>query len=332
MKLLHSILLSLLFSSLCLSQNIRSATAHADLNQTLQTLWEESKSYINKGEVANYIPELSKADKNKIGVALMDAQGNIHAAGDTKTRFTMQSISKVIALFIAVQERGETYVFERVGYFGTNAPFNSFAELDTHGAPLNPMMNAGAIVTTSLIEGEKDEAFQKILRLIRYITLNDSIDYNRAVYFSEKETGHRNRGMFHLLKNAGLIEAENEESLNNYFRQCAIEVTAEDLAKIGWFFAHDCIRYDGDSTYHNPSMSQLINAIMLTAGMYDYSGEYARRVGIPSKSGVGGGIMGAAPGKYGIGTFNPALDQHGNSAPGVFLFEELSKKLGLSVF
>lgn len=303
-----------------------------NINQLLVTVLEESKAYIVKGKVANYIPELSKANKNLVGVAFMNDKGKLYTQGDTKSKFTIQSISKIIALMIAVEERGEFYVFERMGYFGTNAPFNSFEELQSEKKPLNPMMNAGAIVATALIEGKGDEPYQKILKMIRFITKNESININNAVYLSEKETGNRNRGMFYLLKSYGLFEAVNEESLNNYFRQCSIEVNAEDLAKMGYFFAHDCIRFDGDKTYYNPDISQLINSVMLTGGMYDYSGEYSRKVGLPSKSGVGGGIMAVVPGKYGIGTFNPSLDKQGNSAPGIYIMEKLSKKLDLSIF
>lgn len=303
-----------------------------DFEQTLTSIWEESKAYISKGQVANYIPELSKVNVNLLGVAILDSTGQLHTRGDSKAKFTMQSISKVIALMIAVRDRGEPFVFERVGSYGTDAPFNSFAELDLKQTPLNPMTNAGAIVTTSLIKGDGDEAYQKILQMIRYITKNETIDYNHAVYLSEKETGNRNRGMFYLLKNFELIDSTDEDSLNNYFRQCSIEVDAEDLAKIGYFFSNDCTRFDGDRTYTDPAISKLLNSIMLMAGMYDYSGEYARKVGIPSKSGVGGGIMAVVPQKCGIGTFNPALDQHGNSSAGVYILEELSRKLDLSIF
>ncbi|WP_260209730.1 glutaminase A [Apibacter adventoris] len=336
----HIFYLCIIFFSLtnsCFTQTRKENTIvinknEQNINDLLSTIWEDSQTYISKGQVADYIPELSKANKNLVGIAIIDNKGKLYTKGDTQNKFTIQSISKVIALMIAVKERGESYIFERMGYYGTNAPFNSFEEIQTQNKPLNPMMNAGAIVTTSLILGKKEEAYLKILKMIRFITKNESITINQAVYLSEKKTGNRNRGMFYLLKNYGLFEAEDEESLNNYFRQCSIEVNAEDLAKIGYFFAHDCTRFDGDKTYYNPEMSKLINSIMLTCGMYDYSGEYSRKVGFPSKSGVGGGIMGVVPGKYGIGTFNPSLDNHGNSVPGVYIMESLSKKLDLSIF
>lgn len=310
----------------------QNVTLDQNFNLFLSTIINQSKTKIPQGKVADYIPELGKADQNQIGIAVMDHQGNLYTAGDSKAKFTIQSISKVIALMIAVQERGEKYIFERMGYYGTDQPFNSFESLNRSHKPLNPMMNAGAIVTTASIKGDGDTAYQKIVKSIRWITKNDHINLNQKVYLSEKETGNRNRGMFYLAKNFELLTAENEDPLDNYFKQCSIEVDAEDLAKIAYFFAHQCTRFDGDTTYFNPEMSQLINSMMTTAGMYDYSGEFARKVGIPTKSGVGGGLMGVVPRKYGIGTFSPALDEHGNSIAGIELFIQLSNRLQLSIF
>jgi glutaminase len=232
---------------------------------------------------------------------------------------------------VAVNEKGEADIFDKMGYFGSDKPFNHFSNLETTGKPLNPMMNAGAILTTSLISGDGEKPFLKILDMVRYITKNQSIDYNKSVYESEKSTGHRNRGMFYIMKNSGLISG-NEDQLDNYFKQCSIELTAEDLAKIGYFFANQCVRFDGDTTYKNTDMAQLIESQMLTAGMYEFSGEYSRMVGLPSKSGVGGGITVSVPGKIGIGVFSPALDQHGNSLAGYHMILDLAKQYGLSIF
>ena len=167
--------------------------------------------------------------------------------------------------------------------------------------------------------------------MVRFITKNNNINYNEAVYQSEKETGHRNRGMFYIMKNSGLISGE-ENQLDNYFKQCSIEVTAEDLAKIGYFFANECVRFDADSTYKNTDLSNLIQSQMLTAGMYEFSGEYARRIGLPSKSGVGGGITVSVPGKMGIGVFSAPLDSHGNSVAGYQMILDFSKKFHLNIF
>jgi glutaminase len=299
--------------------------------KTLNSILEKNRNYYTEGKVADYIPELGKMDARAIAFSVVGKNGKIFNTGDVHKKFTMQSISKIIALMIAVNEKGEANVFDKMGYFGTDKPFNHFSNLETTGKPLNPMMNAGAILTTSLISGEGEKPFLKILDLVRYITKNNTIDYNTSVYESEKSTGHRNRGIFYLMKNNGLISG-NEDQLDNYFKQCSIELTAEDLAKIGYFFANECVRFDGDSIYKNEELARLVQSQMLIAGMYEFSGEYARTVGVPSKSGVGGGIAVSVPGKMGIGVFSPALDQHGNSSAGYHMILDLVKQYDLSLF
>lgn len=299
--------------------------------KVLSDILEKNRMLYKQGEVADYIPELGKMKASAIAFSVVNEQGQILNVGDVSQKFTLQSISKIIALMVAVEENSEAVVFDKMGYFGTDRPFNHFANLETSGKPLNPMMNAGAILTTSLIKGEGEVPFQKILAMLRFITKNNTIDYNHSVYNSEKETGHRNRGMFYIMKNGGLITGD-EEQLNNYFKQCSIEVTAEDLAKIGYFFAHQGTRFDGDVRYKNAELSQLIQSQMLIAGMYEFSGEYARTVGLPSKSGVGGGITVSVPGEIGIGVFSPALDAHGNSLTGYHMILDLVKKYKLSLF
>ncbi|MDQ1858490.1 glutaminase A [Chryseobacterium sp. WLY505] len=299
--------------------------------KTLNTILEKNRAYYTQGKVADYIPELGKMDAKAIAFSVVDKNGKVFNTGDVSKKFTMQSISKIISLMVAVNEKGEAHIFDKMGYFGSDKPFNHFSNLETTGKPLNPMMNAGAILTTSLISGDGEKPFLKILDMVRYITKNSSIDYNKSVYESEKSTGHRNRGMFYIMKNSGLISG-NEDQLDNYFKQCSIELTAEDLAKIGYFFANQCVRFDGDATYKNADMAKLVESQMLTAGMYEFSGEYSRTVGLPSKSGVGGGITVSVPGKIGIGVFSPALDQHGNSLAGYHMILDLAKQYGLSIF
>ena len=312
------------------TQTVKDSTAidAATLNRILQ----KNSSFFKQGKVADYIPELGKVNAQAIGLSVVNRDGTVFSAGDVQQKFTIQSISKIIALMIAVQEHGEENVFDKMGYFGTDKPFNHFANLETMGKPLNPMMNAGAILTTALIKGKGEEPFAKILNMIRFITKNPDIDYSHAVYDSERETGHRNRGMFYLMRNNGLIMGDGEEKLNNYFKQCSIEITVEDLAKIGFFFANHCVRYDGNKQYQNTGLSQLILSQMLIAGMYEFSGEYARTVGLPSKSGVGGGITVSVPGQIGIAAFSPALDQHGNSLAGYHMILDLVQSRNLSLF
>jgi glutaminase len=285
----------------------------------LDRILDKNRQSFKEGKVADYIPELGKANASSIALSVVNSDGTIVSIGDVQQRFTIQSISKIVSLMVAVLENGERNIFDKMGYFGTDKP-------------LNPMMNAGAILTTSLIKGTGEEPFLKILNMIRFITNNEKIDYSKSVYNSERETGNRNRGMFYLMRNNGLIDGEGEDKLNNYFKQCSIEITAEDLAKIGFFFANHCVRYDGNKQYNNPSLSQLVQSQMLIAGMYEFSGEYARTVGLPSKSGVGGGIAVSVPNKMGIGAYSPALDQHGNSVAAYRMILDLVKEKSLSLF
>ncbi len=325
----------ILFAAVLSFNTVVYAQKAADIStiseKTLSTILEKNRTYYTQGKVADYIPELGKMDAKSIAFSVVGKDGKVLNVGDVKQKFTMQSISKIISLMVAVMERGEANVFDKMGYFGSDKPFNHFSNLETTGKPLNPMMNAGAILTTSLISGDGEKPFLKILDMVRYITKNPTIEYSKSVYESEKLTGHRNRGMFYLMKNNGLISG-NEDQLDNYFKQCSIELTTEDLAKIGYFFANECVRFDGDSKYKNKDIARLVESQMLTAGMYEFSGEYSRTVGLPSKSGVGGGITVSVPGKIGIGVFSPALDGHGNSLAGYHMILDLVKQYDLSVF
>ena len=304
----------------------------SDLDEEVLThIVEANSKYTTEGEVADYIPELGKANPEDIAIAVVKEGGEIIKSGDSEQKFTVQSISKLIGLMLAVEDLGEEEVFDKMGYYGTNQAFNHFANLETDGKPLNPMMNAGAILATSLIKGEGEKPYQRILERIRYITKNEEIIINEEVYLSEKSTGDRNRGIFHLLKSSELIDG-GEEQLDNYFKQCSIELTTVDLAKIGYFFANQGIRFDGDKTYENKAVSSLVLSQMMIAGMYDYSGEYARKVGLPSKSGVGGGITVSVPQKMGIGVYSPSLDKHGNSVAGFQMILDLVQLYDLSLF
>jgi len=329
-RFLLPLLLLFAFSSFAQEKNAKKAIPQIN-EKTLIEIIERNKHFAKEGKVADYIPELGKMDADVIALSIVGKNGQIINVGDVSQKFTMQSIAKIIALYVAVRDNGESSVFKNMGYFGSEKPFNYYGSLENTGKPLNPMMNAGAILTTSMIKGEGEQAFEKILEMVRFITKNESINYNKAVYLSEKETGNRNRGMFYLMKNSGLIEG-NEDLLDNYFKECAIEVTAEDLAKIGYFFANECVRYDGNNTYKNTDLANLIQSQMLVAGMYEFSGEYARRIGLPSKSGVSGGITICVPGKMGIGVFSAPLDTNGNSVAGYKIILDFAKRFNLNIF
>ena len=303
------------------------------MEKILNKIIDNNRYLIKEGAVADYIPALLKADPNHIGICVMDIDGNIYKAGDYNEKFTIQSISKVMSLMLALIDNGEDQVFKKIDYEPTEEPFNTLFKLDFPHTikPSNPMINSGAIVTTSLIKGEGEERFNRLLTLIRTVTENPNISYNEEVYLSEKETGNKNRAMAYLMKSRGFIEGDVEDILDTYFKQCSIEVTAVDIARIGLFIANRCKLSKGDRICDNKTAS-ILTAIMATCGMYNFSGEYAATVGIPSKSGVGGGILGTIPYKMGIGVFSPALDQYGNSIAGYGIMADLSKELNLNIF
>ncbi len=301
----------------------------------LDELVEKNRHWTKYGKVADYIPELSKMNSESLGVVVVDTGGNVYRAGDYKTRFTLQSMSKPIVLMLALLDNGEEKVFEKVGKEPTGDPFNSIRKLETlnPSKPLNPMINAGAITVTSMIKGENaQEKFERILNIFRKISNNPNLNINMDVYLSEKETGDRNRSIAYFLKDVGILEGDIEEVLDLYFKQCSIEVTCEDVANIGMFLANQGANWETGKPIVPKYLTQIVKTFMVTCGMYDASGEFAINVGIPAKSGVSGGIVCAVPNKMGIGVIGPALDRKGNSIAGVKLLEDLSKEFRLSIF
>lgn len=293
------------------------------------------KAFIHEGRTASYIPELSKVDPNQLGISVTLADGRVISSGDYDAGFTVQSISKVVALMLAIIDRGEEYVFTKVGMEATGDAFNSIIKLETAkpSKPLNPMINAGAIAIDSLIAGkDPEEKFQRLLHFFRKLCSNDTLWYNERVYASERETGYRNRALAHFMKDIGVLEGEVEEVLDLYFRQCSIQVDSRDIGMLGAVLALDGISPVTGEVLVPRKIARLVKTFMVTCGMYDGSGEFAIRVGIPAKSGVGGGIMAVVPGNMGIGVFSPALDARGNSIGGVKALEYLSEKLELSIF
>lgn len=304
------------------------------MEELLNKIIESNKKLGKEGKVADYIPALAKADPKDIGLALVDQDGKLYKSGEYKVKFTIQSISKVLALALAIIDNGEDYVFEKVGYEGTDDPFNSLYKLDLPyiDKPANPMVNSGAIVTTSLIKNKEIGRFNRILNLVRKASKNPSITYNKEVYLSEKETGDKNRALAYIMRSRGMLEGNVEEILDDYFKQCSIEVDTIDLANIGGFLSKQCKGLDSYGKVKRDRLTSILIGIMNNSGMYNFSGQYAVEVGIPSKSGVAGGIVGVVPSKMGIGVYSPALDKHGNSKLGYRIMKDLSKELNLSLF
>ena len=301
----------------------------------LDELVEQFKTSTTNGKVANYIPELGKTDPSLLGISILDHDGKMVHSGDYQKLFTMQSISKPIVLLLALMDSGEERVFSKVGKEPTGDPFNSIVRLETFNEhkPLNPMINAGAISVSGLVAGStSDEKVERIVAFIQKITHNPTIAINHDVYQSELKTGHRNRSMAYFLKDFGNIEGDVDETLEVYFKQCSIEVTTKDLAYVGALLANNGKDIVTGEQIFPVRYGHIVKSYMATCGMYDGSGEFAINVGIPAKSGVGGGIMCSVLNRMGIGVFGPALDRKGNSYAGLKILESLSSKMNLSIY
>lgn len=305
------------------------------MEKIIQEVLDSNRKYTNYGQVASYIPELKKAKRDDLGICIIDKDNNVYKAGNCDTKFTIQSVSKTIVLAMALMDNEWQYVFSRVGMEPSGDPFNSIMKLETNDTkkPCNPMINAGAIVTTSLIKGSTlEEREERMLKFFRRMARNENIGINYDVYKSEKMTGDRNRAMAYLLKNDGFIDGDVDEVLELYFKQCSIEIDAVDLARIGVNLASYGVDIANGERIISESVSRMVKTFMITCGMYDASGEFAIKVGIPAKSGVGGGIMASVPNKMGIGVYGPALDKKGNSIAGVKVLQDLSQRMNLNIF
>jgi glutaminase len=278
------------------------------------------------GEVASYIPELASADPNLFGICLTTVDGSVYEAGDTRTPFTIQSMSKPLTYGLALEQLGEQVVRSRVGVEPSGDAFNEISLTPTTGAPLNPMINAGAIACAGLVDG--DDPFATIIETYaRYA--GRSLELDEAVYRSESETGHRNRAIVHLLRNFGVVSGDPERAVDLYFRQCAISVDCNDLAAIAATLANGGVNPLTGERAVSERVVRGVLSVMTTCGMYDSAGEWLLSVGLPAKSGVSGGVIAVLPGRLGIGVFSPKLDERGNSVRGIAVCRDLSRDLSL---
>lgn len=296
---------------------------------------EASRPYAASGRVASYIPELSKSPHNALGVSLLHASGESATAGDCGKKFTMQSISKVFTLILALMDNGEEEVFRKVGMEPTGDNFNSMLKLELvrPGIPFNPMINAGAITISSLIRGSSpEEVYGRILDFLRALAGNRQLSCDEAVYRSESETGNLNRSIAYFLKQNEVLSGNVEAVLDVYFRHCSIQADCADLARMALVLACGGLDPLSGNRLIPRRYVQIAKTFMTTCGMYNASGEFAIQVGLPAKSGVSGGILALVPGQYGIGVFGPALNDKGNSQAGVHLLEVISRELDWSMF
>jgi len=281
------------------------------------------------GAVATYIPELAKADPNAFGIALATVDGHVYEVGASRSPFTIQSISKPLTYGVALEDRGSERVRAAIGVEPSGDAFNSISLEPGTGRPLNPMINAGAIATSALVAGvDRGMRFERVRAAISaYAGRELTIDAD--VFESERSTGHRNRAIGHMLRNYDIVSDDPEPALELYFKQCSILVDCRDLALIAATLANGGINPATGRRAVSAEFVDPILSVMTTCGMYDYAGEWVYRIGMPAKSGVGGGIVAVLPGQLGIGVFSPALDARGNSVRGVRVCEALSTDLGL---
>ncbi len=305
-----------------------------NLDTVVQDITEQMTRRTDRCSVATYIPELARVDVKSFGLVVIDADGNVSAAGDADALFSIQSISKVFTLTLALGRVGDR-LWRRVGREPSGSAFDSIVQLEfERGIPRNPFINAGAIAVTDVIlSGHRPrEALGEILRFIQFITEDSSITMDEAVAASEQRTGFRNVALANYMKSFGVLDHPVEHVLGVYFHHCAIAMSCRQLAKAGRFLAHLGRNPTTGLTVVQPERARRINALMLTCGHYNGSGEFAYRVGLPGKSGVGGGILAIAPGKASIAVWSPGLDANGNSHLGRVALEELTRRMGWSIF
>lgn len=301
-----------------------------NIETVLNAALEHSRKYIGEGNVATYIPELSKMDTNLLGATIVTVDGNRHHAGDWQKEFTIQSISKTISLIFALEHLGPELVFSKVGMEASGDPFNSIVKLETKKYPANPFINAGAIAIAGLISDKYN--FEDFLGFVRILCGRDTIEVDEDVFMSENKTGMMNRSLAYHMKSTGVLDSDVEETLKFYFRMCSIKINTNDLANYATILASGGIELKSGTRLIEKSVIKTLKSLMVICGMYDGSGEFAIKIGMPAKSGVGGGIIASADNKMGIGVFGPALDAQGNSIGGYHILEYLSKELGLHYF
>lgn len=302
-----------------------------DMQGILDGIVDHVAPLCERGEVAAYIPSLSKVPRDKFGICVAMSDGTVYGAGDWQEPFSIQSISKVFSLALVMSYDYDS-IWRRVFREPSGTPFNSMVQLEAdRGIPRNPFINAGALVVTDRLLTLTGDAAGSVRGLVRRESGSADVDVDAVVAASESGHGHRNASMAHLLASYGNLENPVEDVLANYFDQCALEMSCEDLAKASLFLARHGVS-SGGTPFLSPNQSKRVNAVMLTCGTYDAAGEFAYRVGVPCKSGVGGGIVAIVPGRCSITVWGPALGPNGNSMAGIAALDEFTARTDWSIF
>ena len=306
----------------------------ARLDEAVADIAEAMRVRPDRGSVPTYIPELARVDPAQFGLCVVDAAGHVALGGDADVPFSIQSISKVFTLTLALGMAGDR-LWKKVGREPSGSPFNSIVQLEREqGVPRNPFINAGAIAVTDVIlSGHQPRvALGEILRFMRHLSDDEAVSIDQSVAASEQRTGFRNAALANYMKSFGVLDNPVEFTLGVYFHHCAIAMSCRQLAMAGRFLAHLGRHPTTGLSVVKPERARRINALMLTCGHYDGSGEFAYRVGLPGKSGVGGGILAIVPGKASIAVWSPGLDASGNSHLGRLALEALSRRMEWSIF
>ncbi|GAA0455237.1 MULTISPECIES: glutaminase [Streptomyces] len=302
-----------------------------DYQGVLEEVAAHAKPLVRQGKVADYIPALERVSPDRFGIALADINGDVYGVGDWEVPFSVQSVSKAFSLALVLAE-GDQSIWERVGREPSGTPFNSLVQLEwEHGIPRNPFINAGALVVTDRLQTLTGDASTAMLDFLREESGNPDIGFDRAVAGSEADHGDRNAALAHFMASFGNLENPVPSVIEHYFWQCSIEMSCRDLATAGGFLARHGLRADG-SRLLAARDAKRINAVMLTCGTYDAAGEFAYRVGLPAKSGVGGGIVAIVPGRCTLCVWSPGLDARGNSVAGAAALDHFTTLTGWSVF
>ena len=295
-------------------------------------VYSDVQPFFGKGKVADYIPALARVRPDQLGIALQTLDGQTAAAGDSEIRFSIQSISKTFSLALAFALEGND-LWKRVGVEPSGNPFNSLIQLEfENGKPRNPFINAGALVVTDVLCRHYDDPKSVILNFIRSLAGENSIHFDDEVAASEKTTGFRNQSLAWFLKSCGNLHSDVDTVLDVYFHQCSIAMNCRELSRAFLFLAnHGVHPYTGEALLTR-SQAKRLNAILLTCGFYDQAGEFAFRVGMPGKSGVGGGVAAFIPGELAIAVWSPELNEYGNSVVGMQALEWFTTRTGRSIF
>lgn len=302
-----------------------------DWERVLSEIAAEVRPLVGEGRVADYIPPLAEIPRERFGMALRTVDGRVFSVGDAEERFSIQSIAKVFSLTVAMRLEGDA-VWERVGREPSGTAFNSLVQLEVErGVPRNPFINAGALVVLDMVLAHEREGEDLVLDFVRRASGNPAVAFDERVAAAERATGHRNRALAHFLKSFGNLRGDPDRVLDAYFRLCSLSMSCIELAAAFHYLAAGGRSVTGEEVA-TPRRVKRVNSVMLTCGVYDEAGDYAYRVGLPAKSGVGGGVVAVLPGKFVATVWSPGLSEKGNSLAGTMALELLTTKTALSIF